>query len=120
MNSINPSAEREDKAVAALIAAALHQDETPVDPLIAAKYLRGDFKLTEEEEAALKHAKIDFGVACELPQMRVEEAASAYEVHALHRQKPASGFSKHTEEELERKRRELQEKLRQRKQRPPQ
>lgn len=120
MNSINQNAEREDKAVAALISAALHQDETPVDPLIVAKYLRGDFKLTEEEEAALKQAKIDFRVDCELPQIRVAEEASAYEVPALRRQKPVTGFSKHTEEELERKRRELQEKLRQRKQRPAQ
>ena len=88
--------------------------------MIVAKYLRGEFKLVEEEEAALRRAKIDFGVVSELPQLLVAEEVPAYEVPALHRQKPATGFSKHTEEELERKRRELQEKLRQRKQRPPQ
>jgi hypothetical protein len=120
MNSINLDADREDKAIAALIAAVLHQDETPVDPLIVAKYLRGEFKLAEEEESALKHARIDFGVAYEQPQFCVAEEAPAFEVPALHRQKPTTGFSKHTEEELERKRRELQEKLRQRRQRPPQ
>jgi len=120
MNSINSSTDREDKAVLALIAATLHQDETPVDPTLVAKYLRGEFKLTTEEETALKHSKIDFGVNWDLPQISVAEESPAYEVPSLHRQKPTTGFSKHTEEELERKRRELQEKLRQRKQRPPQ
>src|SRR5688572_3312803 len=100
MSLTNSNADREDKALAALISATLHQDETPVDPAIVAKYLRGDFKLTDEDEIALKRAKIDFGSTCEQPQHGV--AKQAYEeVPALHRQKPVTGFSQHTEEELE-------------------
>jgi hypothetical protein len=120
MNPINSNPDREAKAVAALIAASLHQEKTPVDSALVAKYLRGEFTLTEEEARALARAKLDFGPSTpEVTQGPLVEFGLAGSVAALHRQKPQSGFSQQTEEELERKRRELQEKLRRRRQSPP-
>jgi len=113
-----PDHSSEDKALAALIAGILHQQPNEVEPEVVARYLRGDFVLSSEDEAALRHAKLCLDGA--------REAASPVPVGdelclpALHRQKPAAGFSKQTAEELEKKRRELREKLRRRKEQPPQ
>lgn len=120
MNPINPNADRDEKAVAALIAASLHQEKTPVDAAVVAKYMRGDFVLSAEEEQALARAKLELNSG--LQEKRTERGSEfglAGAVAALHRHKPKSGFSAQTEGELERKRCELQEKLRQRKQSPP-
>ncbi len=121
MNPLNPHAEREEKAVAALIAAALHQEKTPVDSALVAKYLRGEFTLTEEDVRALAQAKLNLGAGAPVENTRAgaAELDVADNVAALHRQKPTSGFSKATEEELERRRRELREKLSRRKTPPP-
>lgn len=120
MNPLNPNVEREEKALAALIAAALHQERTPVETALVAKYLRGEFTLTEEDMSALARAKLNLGTAPLAGDARANADAmdSACNVAALHRQKPASGFSKATEDELERRRRELREKLSRRKSPP--
>ena len=115
MNPLDAKAARDEKAVAALISAALHQDETPVAPALVAKYLRGEFTLSEEDARALTRAKLTLGSVPSTDNAGARVAES--NVAALHRQKPQSGFSKATEEELERKRRELREKLSRRK--PP-
>ena len=117
MNPLDLKAEREERAVAALISAALHQDETPVASAVVAKYLRGEFALSEEDVRALARAKLTLGSVA--PVGDAESRAAELNVAALHRQKPQTGFSKATEEELERKRRELREKLGRRKSPPP-
>lgn len=92
MNPLDAKAEREEKAVAALISAAVHQDETPVPPALVAKYLLGGFTLSEEDARALARAKLTLGsvASTENTGSRVAES----NVAALHRQKPQSGLSR--------------------------
>lgn len=108
----------EDKALEALITGILHQQPNEVEPEVIARYLRGDFVLSPEDEAALRHAKLCLddaqGAASPVP------VGDDLCIPALYRHKPAVGFSKQTAEELEKKRRELREKLRRRKEQPPQ
>ncbi len=74
--------------------------------------------LSPEDEAALRHAKLCLdgaqGVANPVP------VGDDLCIPALHRHKRAAGFSKQTAEELEKKRRELREKLQRRREQPPQ
>lgn len=52
MNSQKDKQTRENQALEALVSAALHQDpEQVVGSEIIAKYMRGDFTLSETEEA---------------------------------------------------------------------
>lgn len=108
----------EDKALAALIAGILHQQPNEVDPAIVARCLRGEIVLSPEDETALRQAELRLGGTREATtSVPVGEDLC---IPALHRQKPTAGFSQQTAEELEKKRRELREKLRRRKEQPPQ
>lgn len=114
MNSPNPKSDRDSKGLEALIAALLHQEATPVDSAIVAKYMNGDFVLTPDEERALTKIVPNFMPGCGKTAFdSVVREAPADAFVALHRNKPASGFTAKTTEELSRKRLELQAKIRQ-------
>lgn len=115
MNPTESTSDRGSKAVEALIAASLHLDESPVEPAVVAKYMKGDFVLTSGEEKALEKCGRRFSVAGVSNTTDSIQSADVEsdEVMALHRNKPRGGFSARTEEELDRKRRELRERLRQ-------
>ena len=115
MNSTDSTSDRDNKAAEALIAASLHQDQGPVEPSVVAKYMKGDFVLTSEEEKALEKCGREFSTngATKTTNPVHTSNAEVDAVMALHRNKPQGGFSTQTEEELDRKRRELREKLRQ-------
>jgi len=117
MNPVNKKSEKEEKAIEALITAALHQDGGEIDPATIAKYMSGDFTLTEEEEKALKQLPAN-PLLESITKIAAEELIEVEpsELMALHRNKPKNGFSKQTEEELARKRNELRDKLKKRKQ----
>ncbi|SUS07209.1 hypothetical protein DF3PB_40006 [uncultured Defluviicoccus sp.] len=114
MNSTDSKLDRDNKAVEALIAASLHQDEGPVEPTVVAKYMKGDFVLTPEEEKSLETHGRNFTVKGGTNIAGVAHPAilESADVMALHRKKPRGSFSIQTEAELDRKRRELRERLR--------
>lgn len=112
MSSLVHNSEREDRASEALIAAALHQEKTPVDAATVARFMRGATKLTPAEEQALARAPLCFTAQTSTQTEGIPASADAEMIAALHREKPDKGFSKETEDELDRKRRELREKLR--------
>ncbi len=117
MNTTDSKSNRDSKAVEALIAASLHLDQSPVEPAVVAKYMKGDFALTPGEEKALEKRGRGFslvGVTTTTDSIQTANVESD-EVMALHRNKPQTGFSARTIEELEQKRRELRERLRQNK-----
>lgn len=120
MSSTDANSDRDTKAIEALIAATLHQDESLVEPSVVSKYMKGDFILTPEEERALVKPRPDFlatrGQKTSGPVTTSDAQAEA--LVALHRNKPKDGFSAQTEEELARKRRELRERLRQKNKEP--
>lgn len=111
MNPTDSKQERENRATQALIAASLHQDESIVAPAVIAKYMHGNSALTAEEEKALEKQGSEFSVKEAVSQIPAL-ACDADVILALHRNKPKRGFSADTEEELQRKRQELQERLR--------
>jgi len=115
MNSTDSKLDRDNKALEALIAASLHQDQNPVEPPVVAKYMKGDFVLTPQEEEALRKYSRSLLLSGEAQTTDSLPAANTQcdAVMALHRNKPKGGFSTQTEEELDRKRRELRERLRQ-------
>lgn len=116
MNESNTDSRKEDKAVQALISAALHVRDADVTEEEIRPYLKGPVTLSAEDEAALKRkgsaplSSIVLDGAA--PQAEVVESA---EFLALHRKQPGEGFSPKTEEEIKRKRDELLEKLRKKK-----
>jgi len=107
---------REDKAVQALISAALHVRDQKVSTNEISPYLEGKVGLSANDEAALK------GKGCRplasgsgtLP-MPLAEMVESEEFVALNRKQPGQGFTPKTEEEIKRKREELLERLRKKK-----
>lgn len=114
MNSTDSKSDRDNKAIEALIAASLHQDQEPVESSIVAKYMEGDFALTPQEEQVLEKYRrnLHLGGDAKLTGPLPVANAQCDTVMALHRNKPKSGFSVQTEEELEKRRGELRERLR--------
>ena len=117
MNSTDSKSDRGNKAVEALIAASLHLDQSPVEPAVVAKYMKGDFVLTPEEEKALETHGRNFTVkgGTKITGLAPAAILESAAVMALHRKKPQGSFSAQTEAELDRKRCELRERLRQNK-----
>ena len=104
---------REEKALQALISAALHVNNDNVTLEEIQPYLNSDVTLSAEDEAALRLSKKRL-VREATPQTQgmFSEAESFM---ALHRKRPTSGFSAKTEDEIKRKREELLQKLRKKK-----
>lgn len=116
MNESDTPSQREDKAVLALISAALHVRDADVTDEEIHPYLKEGVTLSAEDEAALKRKgsaplapKVATGT---VPHAEIVESA---EFMALHRKQPGEGFSPKTEEEIKRKRDQLLEKLRKKK-----
>lgn len=107
---------REDKAVQALISAALHISDAEVTPNEISPYLAGEVVLSVEDEAALKRKESRPLVSgASTGPVPLAEIVESEEFMALHRKQPGQGFSPKTEEEIKRKREELLEKLRKKK-----
>lgn len=106
---------REEKAVQALVSAALHVSSAEVSLEEIQPYLTGEVVLSAEDEAALKQKRVKTFVSAPPTLAPQEEAADAEAFMALHRKKPEHGFAAKTEEEIRRKREELLEKLRKKK-----
>lgn len=108
MKASNQSDNREEKALQALVSAALHVrgDEVSLEEI--QRYLTGEVTLSAEDEAALKRKGSKPLVhAAAVPAASQAETADAEAFMALHRKKPEKGFSSETEEEIRRKRAEL-------------
>ena len=116
MNESDTPSRREEKAVQALISAALHVRDADVTDEEIRPYLKVSVTLSAEDEAALKRKGstplASIVAAGTSPQAEIVESA---EFMALHRKQPGEGFSPKTEEEIKRKRDELLEKLRKKK-----
>lgn len=108
MKAPDQSDNQEEKALQALVSAALHVrgDEVSLEEI--QPYLTGEVALSAEDEAALKRkgAKPLVRTAA-VPAAPQAETADAEAFMALHRKKPEKGFSPETEEEIRRKRAEL-------------
>jgi hypothetical protein len=110
------SKRKEDKAVQALISAALHVGEEEVTAEEIRPYLSGEVVLSAEDEDALKG--LAYGIVSERPQTDLPTQTDVVETEefmALHRKQPGQGFSAKTEEEVKRKREELLAELRKKK-----
>ncbi|MDA1277974.1 MAG: hypothetical protein O2960_28600 [Verrucomicrobia bacterium] len=116
MTESDNSKRREDKAVQALISAALHVSDADVTAEEIGPYLCGDVVLSGEDAAALKR-KGSQPFPSDPPSGSLTQAAAVEneEFMALHRKQPGQGFSPKTEEEIKRKREELLAELRKRK-----
>lgn len=116
MNPPQNKGDREEKALQALIAAALHATSDEVSSEEVEKYLRMEIKLSDEEAAALKRRGPNPLVSdkAELAKSSALQAV-AEEFVALHRKKPKEGFSEETEEAIKKKREELLARLREKK-----
>lgn len=107
---------REEKAVQALISAALHVrgDDASMEEI--QPYISNEIALSAEDEAALKRKGAQQLVSVqEAALTQKAETADVEAFMALHRKQPEQGFSAKTEEEIRRKREELLEKLRKKK-----
>jgi hypothetical protein len=107
---------REEKAVQALISAALHVRDAEVTTDEINPYLAREFVLSAEDEAALKRiGSRPLISGASTGAVPLAELVESEEFMALHRKQPGQGFSPKTEEEIKRKRQELLEKLRKKK-----
>ena len=116
MDSDNNS-RREEKAVQALISAALHVRDTDVTADEIRPYIANEVHISDADEAALRKIgarPLSKGTPHEAEQ-QLEEAVESEEFMALHRKKPGKGFSQMTEDEIKRKREELLAKLKKKK-----
>jgi hypothetical protein len=116
MNQQDETKDREDKAIQALISAALHVGDEEVADQEIQKHLRPNVTLSAQNEAALQRAGRN--PLATVPRLSASPEPQPAEVEAfmaLHRKRPAGGFSARTEEEIKKKREELLAKLRQRK-----
>ncbi len=106
------SPNREEKALQALVSAALHvkTGDVPLEEILP--YLTGEVKLSAEDEAALEASRKARLIPGQVEQVETSEAEA---IMALNRKRPPGGFSPKTEEEIKRKREELLEKLRKKK-----
>jgi len=105
--------DREEKALQALISAALHVNSDEVAHDEIQPYLTQDVTLSPEDETALQASKKRI-TRQEKPQTQAM-SSEAEAFMALHRKRPVAGFSAKTEEEIKRKREELLQKLRKKK-----
>jgi hypothetical protein len=116
MTESDTPSRREDKAVQALISAALHVGDAEVTTKEISPYLAGKVVLSAEDEAALKRkGSRTLASGASTGPAPLTESVESEEFMALHRKKPGQGFSPKTEEEIKRKREELLEKLRKKK-----
>lgn len=116
MTESDNSKQREDKAVQALISAALHIGDADVTAEEIRPFLCGEVVLSAEDEAALKRLESPLESARMQTNLPPEnEAVESAEFMALHRKQPGQGFSQKTEEEIKRKREELLAELRKKK-----
>ncbi|HRY49090.1 MAG TPA: hypothetical protein P5186_13665 [Candidatus Paceibacterota bacterium] len=116
MTAPNQSKDREDKAVAALISAILHVGEGDVSEDEIRKYLKSGICLSSEDEAALQRLGSNPMELVSKSETSLSGQPTETEfLAALHRKKPAGGFSPKTEEEIRKKREELLAKLRKKK-----
>lgn len=116
MTESDTQSRREDKAVQALISAALHVRDTDVTAAEVCAYLACEVVLSTEDEAALQQKGSRPLAATNSTTYEPDvEAIESEEFMALHRKQPGQGFSPKTEEEIKRKREELLEKLRKKK-----
>jgi hypothetical protein len=115
MKESETPSQREDKAVQALISAALHVPDKDVTMEEIQSYLSGEIILSSEDEAALERKGVPTPALVEASTAAIEKTAEAEAFMALHRKQPEKGFSTKTEEEVRRKREELLEKLRKKK-----
>lgn len=107
---------REDKAVQALISAALHIRDAEVTTKEISPYLVGEVVLSAEDQAALKRkGSRPLASGASTGSAPPVEIVESEEFMALHRKQPGQGFSPKTEQEIKRKREELLEKLRKKK-----
>lgn len=113
MPSSDKPQNREEKALQALISAALHAKSGDVSLDEIQPYLQGNIQLSPEDEAALAASRKVRPTPA--PSEQQEETAESEALMALHRKRPAGGFSVKTEEEIKRKREELLERLRKKK-----
>lgn len=116
MTESDNSKSKEDKAVQALITAALHVGGEEVTAEEIRPYLSGDVVLSAEDEAAL--TRLESRPVLARPQGEhpaMTDAVETEEFMALHRKQPGQGFSARTEEDVKRKREELLAELRKRK-----
>jgi hypothetical protein len=108
MKAPDQSENREEKALQALVSAALHArgDEVSMDEI--QPYLAEEVTLSAEDEAALKRRGSKFLIRpAAVPATSQAETADVEAFMALHRKQPEKGFSAKTEEEIRRKREEL-------------
>jgi hypothetical protein len=116
MTESDNSKRMEDKAVQALISAALHVDGEDVTVDEIRQYLCGEVELSVEDETALDRVMpslVSEGSQSNLPIQ--SDVVGTEEFMALHRKQPGQGFSAKTEEEVKRKREELLAELRKKK-----
>jgi hypothetical protein len=114
MKEPETSSQKEEKAVQALISAALHVRDGDVSMEEIQPYLSNDIVLSQEDEEALKRKAQPLALAS-LSALSPQETAEVEAFMALHRKKPEQGFSAKTEEEVKKKRDELLDKLRKKK-----
>ena len=112
-NPPNPQ-QKEDKALLALITATLHVREDEVGLEEIKRYLEPNIDLTPEDEAAINRFGSDPFASAPPNAAEVTARAQENRVMALNRKNTDSRFSAKTTEELDRKRKELLEKLRKR------
>lgn len=116
MNPPQNTGDREEKALQALITAALHATGDEVSAEEIEKYLGADIKLTDEETAALGRRDSNPLVSSKAePTSSSALQVVAEEFAALHRKKPKEGFSAETEDAIKKKREQLLAQLREKK-----
>jgi len=116
MTESDNSKRKEDKAVQALISAALHVGGEEVTADEIRPYLCGEVELSAEDETALD--RVIPSLVSERSQSNLStqsDLVGTEEFMALHRKQPGQGFSAKTEEEVKRKREELLAELRKKK-----
>ena len=113
MSSFEKHSNCEERALEALVSGTLHVCGKEVSAEEIRLYLLGEVQLSDEDEAALKACGETEKEPCRPFELRDQTEITESEAFlALHRKRPAGGFSKRTEEEIKRKRDELIEKLR--------
>jgi len=116
MTDSENNSKREEKAVQALISAALHVRDLELTADEIRPYVAKEVHIADADEAALRRIGAKpLSKSTPLAQQQVEQAVGCDEFMALHRKKPGQGFSQKTEDEIKRKREELLAKLKNKK-----
>ena len=114
MNSQPNPQQKEDKALQALITATLHVRGDDVRLEEIEHYLKPGIELSSEDERAIKRLGADPFASVVADSSKAAAVTQESFVMALNRKNKDSDFETKTTEELNRKRRELLEKLRKR------